>query len=254
MPFQLQHTWSKYYCVFIPLCGREDRLFVAREDRVRFVIAVPKDMLYPPLIIHLSVQHKRPFHEHQDCGTESDPSCLGTQAGKLFIEVYNCDFEKLKPSWAERAKKQLYRSDYVFAHYVHYSTVTAGLLETREEAKKNPGHGWNQHFRESRANDKFADEINQAVMLHTKTTVPEYTTDWKTRCKFGFKPAHGQNCRVGFPWPQNNEKGPETATSDGYGYNCFTNGKLTDFWIPRLRDAIEKRSERIEHLRNMNMI
>ena len=155
---------------------------------------------------------------------------------------------------AERAKKQLYLSDYVYAHYVHYATVTAGLLQTKEEARKENGRAWDQHFRESRQVDRFTDETNQAVMLHTKTTVPEYTTEWKTRGKEGFKPAHGQNCRVGFPWPDNNDNSPEKATADGYGYNCFTNKKLSDFWIPKLRDAIERRSKRVDHMRNMNMI
>ena len=56
------------------------------------------------------------------------------------------DFEKFpKPGWAERAKKQLYRSDYVFAHYVHYATVTGGLLQTKEEAKKM-NEDWYMHF------------------------------------------------------------------------------------------------------------
>jgi len=195
-----------------------------------------------------------PFHDHKDCGKESDPSCLSVIEGSLFAEAYNCDFELApKPGWAERAKKQLYRSDYVFAHYVHYATVTAGLLQTKAEAHKT-GKDWYMHFRESKSNDKFTDEIHQAVMLHTKTTVPEYTTDWKTRCKVDFKPAHGQNCRVGFPWPQNNKDSLVKATSDGFGYNCFTNKKLTDFWIPKLIDAIEKRQLRIDHLRNMNII
>lgn len=182
----------------------------------------------------------RPFHDHADCGTESDPGCLGVRGGSLFAEVYNCDFEKPpKPQWSDRAKKQLYRSDYVLAHFVHYSTVTAGLVRTKDEAKEI-NEAWHNHFRESRKNDKFVDEINQAVMLHTKTVVPEYTTEWRTRCKVGWK-KHGQNCRVGFPWPQNNERNTEKATTDGYGYNCFTNEKLTDFWLPKLRDAIQRR-------------
>mmetsp|Transcript_17949 Transcript_17949/g.32592 ORF Transcript_17949/g.32592 Transcript_17949/m.32592 type:complete len:889 (+) Transcript_17949:72-2738(+) len=198
--------------------------------------------------------YMNPFHDHKDCGTESDPGCLSAREGSLFSEVYNCDFEKFpKPGWAERAKKQLYRSDYVFAHYVHYATVTGGLLQTKEEAKKM-NKDWYMHFRETREDDKFTDETRQAVMLHTKTTVPEYTTDWKTRCKASHKPAHGQNCRIGFPWPQNNEKSLDKATSDGFGYNCFTNEKLADFWIPKLRDAIEKRNTRIEHLHSMNII
>ena len=154
---------------------------------------------------------------------------------------------------AERAKKQLYRSDYVYAHYVHYATVTGGLLQTMEEAKQKNEH-WYQHFRESRLSDHTTDELNQAVMLHTKTTVPEYTTDWKTRCKEGYKPAHGQNCRVGFPWPQNNERSSEKGTPDGMGYNCFTNEKLSNFWIPKLHERIQKRNDRIDHLRNMNLM
>jgi len=198
--------------------------------------------------------YMEPFHKHKDCGTESDPSCLSVREGSLFAEVYNCDFEKPpKPSWADRAKKQLYRSEYVFAHYVHYATVTAGLLQTKEEAK-TMNVDWPTHFRESRTTDKLTDEIHQAVMIHTKTTVPEYTTEWKTRCKAGIKAAHRKNCRVGFPWPQNNDEIIEKATTDGFGYNCYTNEKLNNFWMPKLRDAMEKRNTRTEHLRNMNLI
>ncbi len=208
----------------------------------------------------------RPFHDHADCGTEVEPGCLDVSEGSLFAEVYNCDFEKPpKPEWADRAKKQLYRSNYVLAHYVHYSTVTAGLVRTKDEANEI-NEAWHRHFRESRKNDNFVDEIHQAVMLHTKTVgeyfychcvprgsvmcslllslVPEYTKEWKIRCKAGWK-RHGQNCRVGFPWPQNNEKNSAKATSDGYGYNCFTNEKLSDFWVPKLRSAMHNRSKLI---------
>ncbi len=89
--------------------------------------------------------------------------------------------------------------------------------------------------------DKLTDEVNQAVMLHSKSVVPEYTTEWKERCKEGYVPTHGKKCRVGFPWPHNNEKGPKKSTNDGFGYNCFTNEKLSEFWIPKLRDAMKKR-------------
>lgn len=188
-----------------------------------------------------------PFHDHVDCGTESDPGCLSTKEGSLFAEVYNCDFEKTpKPGWAERAKKQLYRADYVLAHYVHYSTVTVGLIRTKDEAR-DMNLDWHTHFRESKVHDKFVDEIQQAVMLHTKTVVPEYTTEWKIRCKAGVNPKHGQNCRIGFPWPENNERSTEKATSDGYGYNCFTNEKLSDFWIPKLRNALKIRNARMDN-------
>lgn len=166
----------------------------------------------------------------------------------MFAEAYNCDFEPPpKPSWAERAKKQLYRPDYVLTHYVHYATVTRGLTQTKEEAKKLK-QKWYRQFHEWSATDITTDEVNQAVMLHTKTTVPEYTMEWKERCKVGVKPAHGENCRIGFPWPHNDQKGTEKANPEGYGYNCFTNEILSKVWIPRLRDAISKRNARVNTL------
>ncbi len=119
--------------------------------------------------------------------------------------------------------------------------MTAGLLQTKDEAN-HVGEAWYRTFQESRMMDKHTDEVNQAVMLHSKSVVPEYTTEWKERCKKGYVPTHGKKCRVGFPWPQNNEKGPTTETADGFGYNCFTNEKLSEFWIPKLRDAMKKRN------------
>lgn len=191
--------------------------------------------------------YMEPFHDHKDCGTETDPTCLSVKPGHLFSEVYNCEFvQPPKPSWSERAKKQLYRSDYVLAHYVHYATVTQGLVETLEEAKKS-NHPWAMHFRESREADRITDESHQAIMMHTKTTVPEYTTEWKKRCELGFKPPHGQDCRVGFPWPSNNDRGSDRAIPSGQGYNCFTNEKMSTHWLPKLRDAMEKRKSRAEN-------
>ena len=188
--------------------------------------------------------YMEPFHNHKDCGSASDPGCLHVIDGSLFVEAYNCDFDKPpKPQWAERAKKQLYRPDYVYAHYVHYATVTAGLLQTKDEANQL-NQNWYRHLLEQHA-DRITDETHQAVMLHSKTVVPEYTTKYKERCKVGVKPAHGENCRVGFPWPRNDETSPEIATTDGYGYNCFTNEKLIDFWLPRLRQAMQERYSRV---------
>lgn len=133
-------------------------------------------------------------------------------------------------------------------HYVHYATVTQGLLQTKSEALK-AGRSWSPSFHESRTADRITDEVNQAVMLHSKTTVPEYTTDWKGRCKLGAKTKHGENCRVGFPWPGNtNTIGAEKANGEGFAYNCFTNQKLNEEWIPKLRSAMKKREDRVANL------
>mmetsp|Transcript_10201 Transcript_10201/g.21894 ORF Transcript_10201/g.21894 Transcript_10201/m.21894 type:complete len:930 (-) Transcript_10201:193-2982(-) len=190
-----------------------------------------------------------PFHDHKDCGNESDPTCLRVKNGYLFAEVYNCDSDKFpKPEWSERAKKQLYQPEYVLTHYVHYATVTKGLMTTKEEAKKM-GKSWYMTFHESRSADQITDEINQAVMLHSKTTVPEYTKDWKRRCAVDFKPGHSENCRVGFPWPRNDDKSTVKATSDGFGYNCYQNEKLNEVWLPKLRSAMERRQSTVDGTR-----
>ena len=168
--------------------------------------------------------------------------------GNLFAEVYNCDFENFpKPQWSERAKKQLYQPEYVLTHYVHYATVTKGLMQTKEESLKS-GKPWYMQFHESHKADQTTNEKDQAVMLHTKTAVPDYTSDWKRRCAAGFVPGHGENCRVGFPWPNNDDSGSTKATLDGYGYNCFTNEKLNQVWLPQLRIAMEKRKARVDSL------
>jgi hypothetical protein len=130
-------------------------------------------------------------------------------------------------------------------HYVHYATVTQGLLETKSDAVKAGKH-WSPSFHESSQSDRITDEINQAVMLHSKTTVPEYTTDWEDRCKLGVKNKHGHDCRVGFPWPGNTSTiGSEKSNQKGFGYNCFTNQKLNEVWIPKLRSAMQKRNDRV---------
>lgn len=133
-------------------------------------------------------------------------------------------------------------------HYVHYATVTQGLLQTKSEAQK-AGKPWSPSFHESKLADKITNEKTQAVMLHSKTTVPEYTTDWKERCTLGAKNSHGEGCRIGFPWPGNtNTIGSEKANEDGMAYNCFTNTKLNEVWIPKLRDAMKKRQDKVSSL------
>ena len=50
---------------------------------------------------------------------------------KTFMETYNCEpTTHPKPeSYAWRAKKQIYRPDFVLNHFVHYSIVTRQILD-----------------------------------------------------------------------------------------------------------------------------
>jgi hypothetical protein len=47
------------------------------------------------------------------------------------------DPNRPRPEWADRARKQLYRSDYVLYDFVHYAAVTQEYLSTYHEEGTN---------------------------------------------------------------------------------------------------------------------
>jgi len=50
-------------------------------------------------------------------GVGDSKSAIEKDVGATFLESYNCDSGgSPKPSWAERARKQIYRTDYVLYH------------------------------------------------------------------------------------------------------------------------------------------
>jgi hypothetical protein len=175
-----------------------------------------------------------------ECGKTERPLCLKKRSNATFLETYNCDFLPLpKPDWADRAKKQIYRPDYVLSHFVHYSTVTKGILATYKE-KKSKGKAWYYWYSEDKKSERFIDELEEAVMIHSKTTVPGNTKGYAKTCKLGFKGKFYEKCRVGFPIP-NNIKIENATTPEGYELNCYTNEKVTNLYIPKLREAMKMR-------------
>lgn len=155
-----------------------------------------------------------------------------------FLEAYNCDgSSNPKPLWADRARKQVYRSDYVLYHFVHYSTVTQGMNETFKSQK-----GWKRNYHERSSSERTTDETNEAVMLHAKTITEEQTVNWMQRCHHKFE-KKWRGCSIGFAWPKGvEEKGDMSHNADGLAYNCFTNEKITKFWIPKLQKALAARN------------
>ena len=143
-----------------------------------------------------------------------------------------------KPAWAERARKQIYRPDYVLYHFVHYSTVTKGYLKTYEEASKM-GDSWYRQFREHSPSERTSDELSQVVMVHTKSIDREMTYNYDAGCKHnrtkGWKP-----CWVAYPWPIDSTNNDKFDQND-MEYNCYVNQKVEDYWMPRLKDALKKR-------------
>ena len=154
-----------------------------------------------------------------------------------FLEAYNCDSSDIpKPEHADRARKQLYRADYVPYHFVHYSTVTQGYLATYKQLGKLK---WTRFYSESEPSERVTDEANEAIMIHAKTTDWILSSNYRSRCHYQFE-KKWRGCFVGFPWP-NNTMITGAHDADGMEYNCFVNYKVRDYWIPRLEAAVKRR-------------
>ena len=182
-------------------------------------------------------------------------SSLEKSADATFLEAYNCDSGGTpKPSWAERARKQIFKTDYVLYHYVHYASVTQGLLETYQETQR-ANKSWQRYFGEQPPSERNADEVNEIVMVHTKTTESMTTANYKTKCRFDYD-KKWQGCYVAVPWPANMTAGsrgndavlgwspsvPKDAhDANGLQYNCWINERVEAYYVPKLREALTKR-------------
>lgn len=149
-----------------------------------------------------------------------------------YLEAYNCDSANApKPAHGDRARKQLYRAEYVLNHFVHYSTVTKAYLTQYKDDSKS----WSMQKILDQT-ERVVDELNEATMIHTKQIDLGQTMNYRARCNVGFK-KKWISCNVGFPWPH----GKEIAglnQSDGTQYNCFVNKKVEEFFLPRLKEAM----------------
>jgi hypothetical protein len=169
---------------------------------------------------------------------------LAKRANVTFLEAYNCDGAgSPRPTWAERARKQLYRADHVLNHFVHYATVTKALVTTYNETIARGEQYQRRHF-EASPLERYTDEVNEAVMIHAKGVLHDQTTHYKQRCskKFGRK---WLGCSVGFPWAtgrtNKDAKLGEEHDEDGVMYNCFINERVKNYWVPRLLEALQKK-------------
>ena len=174
------------------------------------------------------------------------------RANATFLEAYNCDPVPLpKPSWANRAKKQIYRPDYVLNRFVHYSTVTKGLVETYAEYQnRTSGRPWHRMYAEQ--TERYIDEVKEAVMIHSKTIDWNRTKNYAKNCHQSS--TTNRNCLVGYPWPINTTLSPDEARNDskyydtsianhtydenGMNFNCYANPIVERYWVPRLRSRL----------------
>lgn len=172
-------------------------------------------------------------------------TAIQRSSSSTFLEAYNCDVGGMpKPAWAERAKKQIYRTDYVLHHFVHYSTATKGAFETFQSAN---GSKWLRRYQESAPSEIFTDELTQAVMVHTKSIDAGATNHFQKSCRYDTQ-KKWQECRVAVPWPNGTIDAVQTYDEDsGLNYNCLVNAKVEDYWIPRVKEALRQRQTQRGH-------
>lgn len=192
----------------------------------------------------LSLRSSRGKLRPDKCDEVHNGTAIQKSQSATFLEAYNCDGAgSPKPSWADRARKQIYRTDYVMHHFVHYSTATKGHLTTYKEK----GGDWIKRYQERPPSEIVTDELSQAVMVHTKSINADSTENYKTRCRYDFM-KKGKECWVANPWPNGEISEDKTHDEEsGMNYNCFINSKVENYWVPRLNDALSKRRNTSGH-------
>lgn len=177
------------------------------------------------------------------CGFKRNPEaqCLNPDPNRTILQTYNCDLSPPpKPNQFDRAKKQIYRPDYVLSHFVHYSTVTRPMV--------TPRPGGRIRYRESPPAERFVDERTEAFMLHAKTTGGDVTHLWEDRCRKGYQRVPGggdQRCKLGIPFPEETAyvdvETSEATDENGHLYNCWAVKEIEERWAPMLERAMEER-------------
>lgn len=169
-------------------------------------------------------------------------NCLMKNRSKTYLETYNCEPTlHPKPGWAWRAKKQIYQPAFVMNHFVHYSIVTRQIID-RPLLES-------QRFVERSPFERRVNEITEGYLLHSKSTLPEMTENWHSKCPL--KDAYGsiKDCKVGIPatnalGDENLEEKPVTIENDNavsapFQSNCYSHLRVKHL-IPSLEDAIKR--------------
>jgi len=171
----------------------------------------------------------------QDCSEPHGNSARVQQPHATFLQAYNCDSAPSpKPAWADRARKQLYRTDYVLYHFVHYSTVTQGYMNDYQE-----DDGWTRRYREKPPSERVTDEYNEGVLVHTKSLGADMTQGYLQRCRYDYD-KKWQGCWVAYPHWTNVTGSQQSDVQDenGMEYNCWINERVEQYWVPKLQAAM----------------
>ncbi len=172
------------------------------------------------------------------CGGHNHPCFeLSIRKDTTFLESYNCDRQLPgKKTKVMPAEKQIYRADYVTQHFIHYSTVTQTTNLKRDDFNRE--FGIKRLFPDPLS--RFADEVHEALMLHSKAVARQDTAGWERNCHVNHTGGAFDQCRLGIPWPdgqdENNNHGHHN--DDGWLYDCYVNKRIEDFWGPKLYNQL----------------
>ncbi|MGK3745967.1 MAG: hypothetical protein ACI90V_012828 [Bacillariaceae sp.] len=174
-----------------------------------------------------------PIHNKTICDQPHPCFVLKVPNNYTTLQTYNCDRQKVKTEKMP-AEKQIYRTDYVLQHFVHFSTVTAFTMMNMQETNV-AGMKFGRVAPDPLS--RFANEQTEVTMLHAKAVAIQDTAGWQTRCK-GEKKGE---CRIGVPHPPDlNESSTVTKDDQGWLYNCYPNTKIENYWIPLMNKEMKK--------------
>lgn len=196
--------------------------------------------------------------------------CLEPSKNNSFLKTYNCEYIRPpRPDRFERAMKQIYRPDYVQSHFVHYSTVTKDISKYYKDHGPGDPYSRKVHQKQWQLNapEVFLDEINEGLLVHTRSVLPHESQYRKQGCQIGSK----WGCALGKPGksfyffcsfliqsllsianicsgyvcpdstPFVDEKHKDNAFVDDSGQycNCWKNSKIEDLYAPNLELMLE---------------
>lgn len=174
-------------------------------------------------------------------------NCLMMNRTRTYMETYNCEPTKHpKPgSWAWRAKKQIYRPAFVLNHFVHYPVVTRQIIDHPDLDTPR--------FMERSPFERRVEEVTEGFLLHAKTTSPDMTANWKTKCPLKGD-SSSNSCKVGIPSSKllgvdNNNlmqeslpmKKDNNSISVTYEANCYPHSRVMQL-VPFLEAAMKRLS------------
>jgi len=181
-----------------------------------------RDLIEPPVAINNKTICDEPF----PCFNLKVPN------SRSILQTYNCDRQLVKKEKMP-AEKQIYRTDYVLAHFIHFSVATLYTVMTNKEALASGIHGKLAPDPLSR----FADEQNEVTMLHAKAIATQDTAGWQKRCTGEMTRG---TCRIGVPFPDLTPTSNVTKDSEGWIHNCYVNPKIENYWVPLLNEDLKK--------------